>query len=153
MNPIFGLLALYLWFIGYHTQAAPHYEWLHHQESISSERDSTSLAAVSTVVPSQTSNGIRSVTAFMKFGSAPVVKRDVIASSASLSLSASTSLPSSKTSQSTASGASNPLPLQPSITPALSLAGVILMFSGAAYALVGIKSKWCPLAKYDGRQR
>lgn len=34
------------------------------------------------------------------------------------------------------------LPLTPEITPGMSIAGVILMLCGAAYALVGIKSRW-----------
>jgi hypothetical protein len=36
---------------------------------------------------------------------------------------------------------SNPLPLEPKITPALSIAGVILMVSGSAYVLIGIKNR------------
>ncbi|PSR78886.1 hypothetical protein BD289DRAFT_351503, partial [Coniella lustricola] len=34
------------------------------------------------------------------------------------------------------------LPLRPEITPGFSVAGVLLMLSGSAYALVGIKSRW-----------
>lgn len=34
------------------------------------------------------------------------------------------------------------LPLQPQITPALSIAGVILIIAGAVYTLIGIKNKW-----------
>lgn len=34
------------------------------------------------------------------------------------------------------------LPLTPEITPGMSIAGVVLMLCGAAYALVGIKSRW-----------
>ncbi|PMD36682.1 hypothetical protein L207DRAFT_586381 [Hyaloscypha variabilis F] len=36
----------------------------------------------------------------------------------------------------------NALPLQPEITPGLSVAGVLLILSGLAYTLVGIKNKW-----------
>ena len=36
---------------------------------------------------------------------------------------------------------SNPLPLNPRITPALSIAGVVLMVSGSAYVLIGIKNR------------
>ena len=40
----------------------------------------------------------------------------------------------------------NSLPIKPKITPALGLAGAILIVSGAVYALIGIKSQWlvCP---------
>lgn len=34
------------------------------------------------------------------------------------------------------------LPLTPAITPALSVAGVILIITGTVYALIGIKSRW-----------
>ncbi|KAI9884093.1 MAG: hypothetical protein M1823_004123 [Watsoniomyces obsoletus] len=37
---------------------------------------------------------------------------------------------------------SNGLPLPPRITPGLAVAGVILLATGMAYALIGIKSKW-----------
>ncbi|KAF1971782.1 hypothetical protein BU23DRAFT_581301 [Bimuria novae-zelandiae CBS 107.79] len=36
----------------------------------------------------------------------------------------------------------DPLPLHPKITPALGLIGVLLLISGATYAVVGIKNKW-----------
>jgi hypothetical protein len=36
----------------------------------------------------------------------------------------------------------NALPLQPEITPGLSVAGILLILSGVAYTLVGIKNKW-----------
>ncbi|PGH05739.1 hypothetical protein AJ80_08296 [Polytolypa hystricis UAMH7299] len=34
------------------------------------------------------------------------------------------------------------LPIDPQITPALAIAGVVLMLTGGAYALIGIKNKW-----------
>lgn len=34
------------------------------------------------------------------------------------------------------------LPIEPSITPALSVAGAILMLTGLSYTLIGIKTKW-----------
>ncbi|KAK5166235.1 uncharacterized protein LTR77_008496 [Saxophila tyrrhenica] len=34
------------------------------------------------------------------------------------------------------------LPIQPEITPALGIAGVVLMLTGAAYAIIGIKHQW-----------
>lgn len=34
------------------------------------------------------------------------------------------------------------LPLKPAITPGLSVGGVVLMISGAAYAMIGIKTRW-----------
>ncbi|MCJ1275545.1 hypothetical protein MMC21_003348 [Puttea exsequens] len=34
------------------------------------------------------------------------------------------------------------LPIQPSITPAMSIAGAVLILSGTFYALIGIKTKW-----------
>jgi hypothetical protein len=42
----------------------------------------------------------------------------------------------------TAVGHIEALPLQPEITPALGIAGVILIGTGLVYALIGIKSKW-----------
>jgi len=33
------------------------------------------------------------------------------------------------------------LPLQPKITPAFSIAGVLMMIAGTVYALIGIKNK------------
>ena len=36
----------------------------------------------------------------------------------------------------------DPLPLPPTITPALAIAGVLLMSSGAIYAMIGIKNQW-----------
>ena len=36
----------------------------------------------------------------------------------------------------------NDLPIQPTITPGFAVAGVILMLTGAAYTLVGIKNKF-----------
>jgi hypothetical protein len=36
----------------------------------------------------------------------------------------------------------NALPLQPEITPGFSVAGILLILSGVAYTLVGIKNKW-----------
>ncbi|KAF2004553.1 hypothetical protein P154DRAFT_46282 [Amniculicola lignicola CBS 123094] len=35
-----------------------------------------------------------------------------------------------------------PLPIRPTVTPAMGLAGVIMLISGAAYAVIGIKNKW-----------
>lgn len=35
----------------------------------------------------------------------------------------------------------NSLPLQPKITPAFSIAGVLMMIAGTVYALIGIKNK------------
>ncbi len=37
------------------------------------------------------------------------------------------------------------LPLQPKITPALSVAGVLMMVLGTVYTLIGIKNKWYAL--------
>ncbi|KAF2012488.1 hypothetical protein BU24DRAFT_252946 [Aaosphaeria arxii CBS 175.79] len=36
----------------------------------------------------------------------------------------------------------DPLPIHPKITPALGIAGVILLLSGIAYTIIGIKNKW-----------
>jgi hypothetical protein len=36
---------------------------------------------------------------------------------------------------------SNELPVQPQITPALAVAGVVLVFTGLTYLLIGIKAK------------
>lgn len=36
----------------------------------------------------------------------------------------------------------NPLPFQPSLTPAMGISGVILLLSGLAFAVIGIKNKW-----------
>ena len=36
----------------------------------------------------------------------------------------------------------DPLPIKPKITPAAGIAGVILMITGAAYAIIGIKHQW-----------
>ncbi|KAJ8108759.1 hypothetical protein OPT61_g7951 [Boeremia exigua] len=38
--------------------------------------------------------------------------------------------------------AENPLPLPPSLTPAMGFSGVILLLSGLAFAIIGIKNKW-----------
>ncbi|KAI8940696.1 hypothetical protein NX059_001964 [Plenodomus lindquistii] len=44
---------------------------------------------------------------------------------------------------STANAASeNKLPLQPKLTPAMGLSGVILLLSGLVYGIIGIKNKW-----------
>lgn len=39
-------------------------------------------------------------------------------------------------------GNNNALPMQPHITPALSVAGVILILTGTLYTLIGIKNRW-----------
>lgn len=36
----------------------------------------------------------------------------------------------------------NQLPFEPTLTPAMGLAGVILLTTGLAYAVIGIKNKW-----------
>ena len=36
----------------------------------------------------------------------------------------------------------NQLPLQPTLTPAMGVTGVILLISGLAFAIIGIKNKW-----------
>lgn len=59
-------------------------------------------------------------------------------------IASSTSLPSSN---STSTGSSSlatadTLPIQPRLTPALGIAGIILMIAGAALCVVGIKHRW-----------
>lgn len=36
----------------------------------------------------------------------------------------------------------NLLPFQPSLTPAMGISGVLLLLSGLAFAVIGIKNKW-----------
>lgn len=36
----------------------------------------------------------------------------------------------------------NALPIQPEITPALGVAGVVLILFGMCYSLIGIKNQW-----------
>jgi hypothetical protein len=36
----------------------------------------------------------------------------------------------------------NPLPIQPKVTPAMGLAGALLLCTGLVYAVIGIKNKW-----------
>ncbi|XPS76385.1 hypothetical protein M3J09_008438 [Ascochyta lentis] len=63
---------------------------------------------------------------------------------------ASTSIQVSSTTASTAPQSTssaevdteNALPFQPSLTPAMGISGVILMLSGLAFAVIGIKNKW-----------
>ncbi|KAH7074414.1 hypothetical protein BKA63DRAFT_313119 [Paraphoma chrysanthemicola] len=38
--------------------------------------------------------------------------------------------------------AENPLPIHPKVTPAMGLAGALLLISGLVYAVIGIKNKW-----------
>ncbi|ORY17662.1 hypothetical protein BCR34DRAFT_23313 [Clohesyomyces aquaticus] len=45
-------------------------------------------------------------------------------------------------SQSAAADSTSPLPIQPKITPAVGLAGAILLISGVVYTVIGIKNKW-----------
>ncbi|KAF2176773.1 hypothetical protein K469DRAFT_397055 [Zopfia rhizophila CBS 207.26] len=43
---------------------------------------------------------------------------------------------------SAAANSASPLPIQPKITPAIGLGGVILLISGVVYTVIGIKNKW-----------
>ncbi|KAF2796318.1 hypothetical protein K505DRAFT_323415 [Melanomma pulvis-pyrius CBS 109.77] len=45
-------------------------------------------------------------------------------------------------SSSTDGDSTNPLPIQPKITPAMGILGAILVISGVAYTVIGIKNKW-----------
>jgi hypothetical protein len=36
----------------------------------------------------------------------------------------------------------NPLPIHPKVTPAMGLAGALLLITGLIYAVIGIKNKW-----------
>ena len=36
----------------------------------------------------------------------------------------------------------NVLPIHPSLTPAMGLSGVLLIFTGLVYAVIGIRNKW-----------
>lgn len=38
--------------------------------------------------------------------------------------------------------ASNPLPIQPKVTPAMGVTGALLLITGLVYAVIGIKNKW-----------
>ncbi|CAI6333463.1 unnamed protein product [Periconia digitata] len=69
---------------------------------------------------------------------------DASATSAPTSVMVSTTVnaPSATASSSTETRSSTELPIQPKITPALGLAGVIFILSGAVYTVIGIKNKW-----------
>ncbi|PVI07623.1 hypothetical protein DM02DRAFT_285460 [Periconia macrospinosa] len=64
------------------------------------------------------------------------------ASSSALATTTTSNAPSVTVSQSPVTGPSHGLPNQPKITPALGMAGVIFIISGAVYAVIGIKNKW-----------
>ena len=56
---------------------------------------------------------------------------------------AASSTSTASNSTATAEPNNNPtLPIQPHITPALSIAGVVLILTGTTYALIGIKNRW-----------
>ena len=50
--------------------------------------------------------------------------------------------PAAGSQNATASAENNELPLTPVITPAIGITGVILLVTGLAYAIIGIKHKW-----------
>jgi hypothetical protein len=56
--------------------------------------------------------------------------------------SAPTLTTSSSASVQTTTGDPVPLPISPKLTPAIGLAGAVLMITGLAYGLIGIRNKW-----------
>ncbi|KAF2114784.1 hypothetical protein BDV96DRAFT_85063 [Lophiotrema nucula] len=71
-----------------------------------------------------------------------VVSSSAAATTATAIIHAPASTSSEEPAPSTTGISANGLPIKPKISPAMGLAGVILLISGAVYTVIGIKNKW-----------
>ncbi|KAF2630330.1 hypothetical protein BU25DRAFT_446574 [Macroventuria anomochaeta] len=101
----------------------------------------TSSSRPSATVTSSDDDAFTSTTESRRASSTPATST----SSAETSMFMQVPVTASTAPQSTSSAEvnpENPLPFQPSLTPAMGISGVILLLSGLAFAVIGIKNKW-----------
>ncbi|TID19516.1 25S rRNA (cytosine-C(5))-methyltransferase [Venturia nashicola] len=142
------LLSALLWSLAISTSEA---QGLYaRQISISSTeiRSTTSPAGTASNTPSQTSsessikpNGSGTSSAQTSFSVRPSISAAIDIPPASGTTTGSV-VTSTSAANDTTRGDPIPLPLQPKITPAIGFAGAVLIITGLAYTLVGVKNQW-----------
>lgn len=105
---------------------------------------STVSATSSHTTSSQTPSSTNSVSANPSSSASSSITSADVQTSNTASMATSTTAPTSTPAPAanSSSQTSEGLPLTPTITPALSIGGVILILTGIVYALIGIKNRW-----------
>ena len=96
----------------------------------------SSTSSASQATPNSSSNGMSSTSG------TPTTATNAAASSATAFVTATPIVKGSLNVNGTTAPKIEGLPIHPSITPALAVAGPILILTGAFYTLIGIKTKW-----------
>ncbi|KAE9992593.1 hypothetical protein EG327_008468 [Venturia inaequalis] len=143
------LLSILLWSLALSTSKA-HLGLSPRQLSASSTdlTSTTSPTGTASNTPSQTSSesSIQSNGSGTSSAPTPSSVPPSISATIDIPSASGTTTESVATSTSAANGTTTgdpiPLPLQPKITPAIGFAGALLMITGLAYTLVGIKNQW-----------
>lgn len=108
----------------------------------SSVPTNTQTSGTVSVTSSASASGSNSGSSSRPQSSGSVSASSTLAPSSTSNASTSTTSTAPNATTSAANANQNVLPLQPHITPALSIAGVILILTGIAYTLVGVKNRW-----------
>ncbi|RMD40437.1 hypothetical protein DV735_g4691, partial [Chaetothyriales sp. CBS 134920] len=101
---------------------------------------STSASASASASPESTSDSASEHT--VTTTSSSVRSSSTLASSSSSLTSASPTTSAANATATASQREEHPLPLKPRITPALGIAGVILILTGIIHALIGVKNQW-----------
>ncbi|KAF1933551.1 uncharacterized protein M421DRAFT_52812 [Didymella exigua CBS 183.55] len=113
------------------------------QDDSSSDRSQTpAITASSRSSASVTSSdATTSVSESGRASSTPAPSTTTAEASTSMQIPATAST-APQSAESTEVNPGNPLPFQPSLTPAMGISGIVLLLSGLAFAVIGIKNKW-----------
>jgi hypothetical protein len=138
------LLSAFIYSLAISTTTAQHA--LHPRQNSASSTESLSITSstrTATNTPAQTSS--ESTIKSDGSGTSSVSSQVSITTTENPSASTTTTgllVTSTHGANDTTRGDPIPLPLQPKITPAIGFAGAVLMITGLAYTLVGIKNQW-----------
>ncbi|KAF1940929.1 hypothetical protein EJ02DRAFT_405545 [Clathrospora elynae] len=106
-------------------------------------RDDASLRPSATPTPSEAASSLKIESDHASSTAAVAVKSsDSPTASTTSHVSTATSADKPTLTNSAAGDSINLLPIQPKLTPAMGISGVLLLLTGLVYAIVGIKNKW-----------
>jgi len=111
-----------------------------HVHHIRADTSITASDATSSESLSTSASGSFTPTSSTAAASSSVITSKVSAISSTLNATAAVS-PTDASNQTSSNDASNTLPIQPTITPAIGVAGAVMIISGLLFCLIGIKNK------------
>ncbi|KZM19501.1 uncharacterized protein EKO05_0003032 [Ascochyta rabiei] len=140
------LLVCLALFLCVHSVTAVPQSAVRRQDDSPSDRSQSSTATLSSrpsaTVTSSNEDSSASRAESNRASSTAAASKSSAEASTSVQVPVATASTAPQSTSSPEAGHENALPFQPSLTPAMGISGVIMLLSGLAFAVIGIKNKW-----------